>query len=178
LWHELQDKKDKCIIVASWPQPQVFDPAILQEGVYAFEVITEIRNTRNAKGISPKESLSLFVKSEKEPVITSFWPVIQKLSNVSSVAVTEEKIDNATGFIVKSSEFFIPFEGRIDTAKERESLIKDLEYHRGFMASVEKKLSNEKFVKSAPPHVIELERKKKADAEVKIKALEESLARI
>ncbi len=69
-------------------------------------------------------------------------------------------------------------EGKIDAAKERETILKDLEYQRGFMASVDKKLSNEKFVNSAPPQVIEIERKKKADAETKIKALEESLARL
>ena len=69
-------------------------------------------------------------------------------------------------------------EGKIDEVKERETILKDLEYQRGFMASVDKKLSNEKFVNSAPPQVIEIERKKKADAETKIKALEESLARL
>jgi valyl-tRNA synthetase len=80
--------------------------------------------------------------------------------------------------MVKSTEFFIPLEGKLDAEKEREALLKDLEYQRGFMTSVDKKLSNEKFVSSAPPKVIEMERKKKADAEAKIKALEESLARL
>ena len=80
--------------------------------------------------------------------------------------------------MVKSTEFFVPLEGKIDAEKEREVILKDLEYQRGFMISVDKKLSNEKFVSSAPPKVIEMERKKKADAEAKIKALEESLARL
>jgi valyl-tRNA synthetase len=178
LWHELNERKENCIIVASWPKPQTPDPAILAEGAVAFEIITEIRNTRNAKGISPKEPLKLLVKSDAEILIKSFWPIIRKLSNLGEVSSTTEKASNATSFVIKSTEFFIPIEGKIDAAKEREAILKDLEYHRGFMASVDKKLSNEKFVKSAPPHVIELERKKKADAEVKIKALEESLTRI
>ena len=178
LWHELKERKDNCIIVASWPKPHAPNQAILGEGAIAFDIITEVRNTRNAKGISPKESLKLAVKSGGEELIRSFWPIIKKLSNVSEVSSTDDNISNATSFVIKSTEFFIPIEGKIDAAKERETILKDLEYHRGFMASVDKKLSNEKFVNSAPPHVIELERKKKADAEMKIKALEESLARI
>ena len=178
LWHELKERKNDCIIVSSWPQPGSPDEALLEEGSIAFEIITEIRNTRNAKGISPKESLKLIVKSGEEVLIKSFWPIIKKLSNLSEVSNTESKVGSATSFLIKSSEFFIPVEGKIDATKEREAILKDLEYHRGFMATVDKKLSNEKFVKSAPAHVIELERKKKADAEVKIKALEESLSRI
>jgi valyl-tRNA synthetase len=177
LWHELKERNG-CIIVAEWPKQRTSDASILNEGTYAFDIITEIRNCRNAKGISPKESVKLVVKSGEEILIKSFWPIIKKLSNVSDVSSTETKIDNATSFLIKSSEFFIPIEGKIDIAKEREAILKDLEYHRGFMATVDKKLSNEKFVKSAPPHVIELERKKKADAETKIKSLEESLSRL
>jgi valyl-tRNA synthetase len=166
------------VIVASWPVPQSSDNLILQECVFAFEIIGEIRNARNAKGISPKESLKVFVKSGGEALIKNFWPIIKKLSNLSDVSQTDEKIANSTSFLIKSTEFFIPLEGQIDPEKERETILKDLAYHQGFMAQVDKKLSNEKFVKSAPPHVIDLERKKKADAEAKIKALEESLSRM
>jgi valyl-tRNA synthetase len=77
--------------------------------------------------------------------------------------------------VIKSTEFFIPQEGKIDAAKERETILKDLEYQRGFLLSVDKKLSNEKFVNSAPPQVIEIEKKKKQDAETKIKSYEEAL---
>ncbi|HZB13435.1 MAG TPA: class I tRNA ligase family protein, partial [Chryseolinea sp.] len=178
LWHELKERKENCIIVSSWPKPQSPNQAILNEGAVAFEIITEIRNARNEKGISPKETLNLLVKSGGQELINSFWPIIKKLSNLNDILPTHDKVSNAKTFVIKSSEFFIPIEGKIDAAKERDTILKDLEYHRGFMASVDKKLSNEKFVNSAPPHVIELERKKKADAEVKIKALEESLARI
>ena len=142
------------------------------------EIINKIRNVRSEKGISPKEPLKLMVKSEGETLIKSFWPIIKKLSNLGEVSSTNEKINNATSFVIKSTEFFIPIEGKIDAAKEREAILKDLEYNRGFMASVDKKLSNEKFVNSAPAHVIELEKRKKADAEVKIKALEERLSKI
>lgn len=176
LWHELRDRETKdCIITASWPKAKSYDEVILNESLIAFDTITEIRNTRNAKGISPKESLRLLVKSSGNKQILLFWPIIKKLSNISDVSETTEAPANATSFIVRSTEFFIPIGDKIDIAKERESILKDLEYQKGFLASVEKKLSNEKFVGSAPPQVVETERRKKAEAEGKIKSLEESL---
>jgi valyl-tRNA synthetase len=178
LWHELKERKDDCIIVANWPQARASDQGILEEVAIAFDIITEIRNTRNAKGISPKDALRLVVKPGEEQLIKNFWPIIKKLANVSEVAMTDDKVSNATSFVIKSMECFIPIEGKIDIAKEREAILKDLEYYKGFLAVVEKKLSNEKFVNSAPANVIESERKKKADAEIKIKALQEALARL
>jgi valyl-tRNA synthetase len=179
LWHELSDRKETdCIITTSWPVAGASNPAILELGQVAFEVITEIRNTRNAKGISPKQALKLSVSSDDLSFLSSFWPIIRKLSNLDDVIFSREKVANSTSFIIKSTEFFIPMEGRIDSTKEREAILKDLDYHRGFMNSVDKKLANEKFVASAPPAVIEMERRKKADAEAKIKALEESLLRL
>jgi valyl-tRNA synthetase len=179
LWNELTERKEReCIIVAKWPIPKTYNNEILNEAAFAFDVITEIRNTRNIKGISPKEALKLKVNSNDQSLLSSFRPVIQKLSNLSEIDIASQKLNNATSFIVKSTEFFVPLEGKIDAEKEREAILKDLEYQRGFMISVDKKLSNEKFVSSAPPNVIEMERKKKADAEAKIKALEETLARL
>jgi valyl-tRNA synthetase len=176
LWHELKEKQDNnCIIKAEWPKSEASNQSVLSEASTAFDIITEIRNTRNAKGISPKETLKLLIGKGDQTLISSFWPLIQKLCNIGEVSFNSEKISNATSFMIKSTEFFIPMDGRIDTAKEREAIIKELEYLRGFMTSVDKKLSNEKFVASAPPQVIEMERKKKADAEAKIKALEERL---
>jgi valyl-tRNA synthetase len=180
LWHELNERKDNnCIIVSSWPTARSFDDKILIEGEIAFEIVTEVRNTRNIKGISPKEALTLFVKKKNQLVIQKFWPVIKKLSNLKEISFVEKAPEtSATPFLVRSSEFFIPTEGKVDAAKERETIVKEIEYQKGFLASVDKKLSNEKFVNSAPPQVVDVERKKKADAEAKIKALEESLARL
>lgn len=179
LWHELKERHERdCILVASWPKAATYKTEILSDAEFAFALITEIRNTRNAKGISPKQAVKLNVNSSDQSLLKTFRAIVEKLANLSAIAIAPQKTDNATSFMVRAFEFFIPLEGKIDTEKEREALLKDLEYQRGFMDSVDKKLSNEKFVSSAPPKVIEMERKKKADAEAKIKALEESLARL
>jgi len=176
LWGELSPRKAKeNIIVASWPKADSFNTTILEEATYSFELITQIRNGRNSKGISPKEALSLSAKEGDQKLINEFWPIIKKLSNLSEVNFITEKLTGATSFVIKSSEFFISFGGKADAAKEKEIILKDLEYNKGFLASVNRKLDNEKFVKGAKPEVIEIERKKKADAEAKIKSLEESL---
>jgi valyl-tRNA synthetase len=180
LWHELQKRDDHdCIIVSAWPATKKYNASLLQEGTISLEVITEIRNTRNTKNLSPKDALKLQVKNGESGQIKLFWPVIKKLSNLSEIAfVSQVAEENGTSFIVRSQEFFIPLEGKIDAAKEREMLLKDLDYQKGFIASVDKKLSNEKFVSSAPAQVVEMERKKRADAEAKIKSIEESLSRL
>jgi valyl-tRNA synthetase len=178
LWHELKERSAKdCIIVGSWPKPGVsIDNAILEEGAIAFELIAQVRNTRSTKGLSPKESVKLHKKTDSKD-FKFFWPIVKKLSNISEVITSAERPQGVT-CLVGTSEFTVLMEGKMDAALERESILKDLAYQRGFMASVDKKLSNEKFVSGAPPHVLEMERKKKADAESKIKALEESLARL
>ncbi len=175
LWHELVERKEKdCLIVAQWPTAKGFDQKILSQCEMAFEVITQVRNVRNTKGISPKESLPLLTKAGANET-SSFAAVIQKLANLTSLNFVEEKIANATSFLVGTQEFYIPLEGKVDAAKEKEEILKEIVYNEGFLASVMKKLSNEKFVNGAPPQVLEIERKKKADAEMKIQALREQL---
>lgn len=180
LWHELKTRNEnECIIIASWPVPGSVNIPILSEGTIALNIISEIRNTRNSKGISPKESLKLLIKDSGAESFKSFLPVIKKLSNLKEIEyVNGAPASNAISFIVGTQEFYIPMEGQIDAAKERETLLKDLEYLKGFIATVDKKLLNEKFVNSAKPEIVEIERKKKSDAESKIRAIEESLSRL
>jgi valyl-tRNA synthetase len=178
LFHELNEREEKdCIIKAPWPKASSFNEEIVAEGNFAFQIIGEIRNTRSSKGLSPKDSLNLMVKGD-DNLIESFWPVIKFLGNLGDVTFTKESVAGASSFLIRSTEFCIPLEGKIDAEKERETLQKDLDYQKGFLNSVNKKLSNEKFVNSAPPQVVEIEQKKQADAEAKIKALEESLVRL
>jgi valyl-tRNA synthetase len=175
LWHELKERKmEDCIMISEWPKAKTFDQKILNQSETAFELVTQVRNVRNAKGISPKESLPLATKKGANN-FSDFNSVIKKLANLKELSFVEDKIANATSFMVGTQEFYIPLEGKVDAEKEKQELQKELEYNQGFLASVMKKLSNEKFVNGAPPQVIELEKKKKADAEMKIKALEERL---
>ena len=172
LWSELKPRtQNENIIIASWPKSGTTNDALLIEGTTAFEVITQLRNARNAKGISPKEVLSIYCQ---QPTIKEFWPIIKKLGNINEVTTGVIK-PSGISFLVGTTEYIVPMEGKIDVEKEKESLEKEITYLRGFLASVDKKLSNEKFVAGAPPAVIETERKKKADAEAKIKSYEDAL---
>jgi valyl-tRNA synthetase len=149
LWHELRPRQeDECIIVAPYPQPGSRDEGILEEGVFAFAVVTEIRNTRNAKNLSPKEALALLVRTaERRPL--RFAPVIEKLANLKEIEfVKDAPGGTVTGFMVGSTEFFIPLEGKVDVEKEREAIVKEIGYHNGLLAMVEKKHGKEKLMKS------------------------------
>ena len=176
LWHELGEKDESdCILVAPYPAAAGFDTEITEQAAVAFEVVTQIRNIRNTKGISPKEPVSLIVGEAGKQKAMPFASIIQKTANVKEVSFTNDKPANGVVFIVQSVEFFIPLEGKVDMEKEGAAIQKELEYARGFLASVMKKLNNERFVKGAPPAVLEAEQKKKADAESKIALLEENL---
>jgi valyl-tRNA synthetase len=177
LWHQLGERSERdCVIVAKYPEAKAFDGALLEKAKMAFEVVSQVRNTRSSKGLSPKEQLKLFVKAEDESTYKDFESIIIKLANLESMAFTSEKVDNAISFLIKSDECFIPMEGTIDIEKEKGELQKELDYTLGFLKSVEKKLSNERFVSNAPEKVLVMEQKKQADAEAKIKTLEASLA--
>lgn len=178
LWHNIRERGEKeCVIVAEYPQPEgEADEELLQEADFMFEVISQARAVRTSKNIPKKNDISLHIKTENQAIYEKFRPVIQKLAGASELHFSEEKPEQAVSFVVKSDECSIPMEGLIDVAAERESLRKDLDYTKGFLKSVEKKLSNERFVNNAPEKVVEAEKQKKADAEAKIKALEESLA--
>ena len=140
------------------------------------EVITNIRNIRKQKNISPKEKLQVFEKVNQGEIINTYDSIIIKLCNLSSFVYVNEKVDGAFSFLLKHAEFYVPLSQNIDITAEKERLAKDLEYNNGFLKSVQVKLSNEKFMANAKPEMIANEKKKQADAEAKIKAIEEQLA--
>jgi valyl-tRNA synthetase len=187
IWHEIsrRDEKD-FVIVARWPEKDTSDARVgtdkemLGQGQVAIEVITKLRNVRNSRGIAKKEALKLMIRSDTRRVYEQFGGIIRKLANISEIKFTDEKVEGAASFIVntpqgKPDECFVPLGGAVDTKAEIERLQKDLDYQHGFKKSVEKKLGNEKFVQNAPEKVVAMERKKLADAEAKIQALEEQL---
>lgn len=176
LWHELQERGEReCIIAAPWPVGGKVRHGLLADAEFAFSVVSEIRNVRNTKNLSPKEKLALHVKNLEQAPGKAFWPIITKLSNLEAVRNTQAQPAGAIGFLVGATEMFIPMSGLVDAGKEREAIMKEIEYLKGFLTSVDKKLTNEKFVANAKPEVVEVERKKKADAEAKLKALDEAM---
>jgi valyl-tRNA synthetase len=179
IWQDIKERGEKdYLIVAAWPQTDVADSILLERMDKAMAIVAGIRNVRNAKNIPQTKSLLLAIKSQEQPILAPFEPLIKKLANVEELRYVEVNPEGSLNFVIGGNEFFIPLEGTIDPVAERDRLEKELEYTKGFLTSVDKKLSNERFVKGAPPVVLEKEWQKKADAEAKIKALEQSLATI
>src|SRR5690606_6439287 len=175
LWQNLDERKDgETIMLLDFPEADTIDEEILTNFDYATNVITEIRNFRKSKNIANKDKLELKVKLN-EGVDQSMDAIISKLTNLSELSYVEDKVEGAYSFVVKSNEYFIPLAGNVDVAAELEKLNSELEYAKGLLAIVDKKLANEKFVNGAPEQVVANEKKKKADAEAKIKVLEEQL---
>jgi valyl-tRNA synthetase len=175
IWHLLGKRSSgEELIVTTWPMAQSFDQNIISETEFLFEIIAQIRNLRNSHQISPKEKLQLMINSDP-----SFFSRINaslcKIANLEQIIFEKEKPDQSYAFVVQSKEFCILTNKKVDQENERENLQKELDYTKGFLATVNKKLSNERFVNNAPEQVLITERKKKTDAEAKIEALVESL---
>jgi valyl-tRNA synthetase len=178
VWSELRERNEgEDIIVASWPVIGDLNNDLIKHSEKVFELVSQIRNTRSSKGMSPKETLDLAIKTSDNTAHEIFKGLIKKLANVGEITFTTEKVDNALSFVILSDEYFIPMaEGSIDVEAEKAEMEKELSYAKGFLNSVMKKLSNERFVNNAPEQVVANEKQKQADAEAKIKALEEKLA--
>ncbi len=176
LWHQLKDRTDKdCAIVAEWPTETAVDADLLVKFEVAQKIISEVRNLRNAQGMSPRKELDLVVVGFKN---IGFIEMIQKLAVLPTVTFADEKPAQSKGFIVDGIEYFIPLDETIDLVAEKEKLEKELKYTQGFVVGVSKKLSNERFVSNAPEQVVAIEKKKLADAETKIKALQQQISEL
>ena len=177
IWQDLRTDNDvKSIVIAQQPRAErTADEKILSRFALAQEIISAIRNIRKQKNIAQKEALALhYIADENYPA--EYIDVIAKMGNISEVVAVSEKEATAAAFIVKTTQYFIPMEGNIDREAELSKLRTDLEYFEGFLSSVMKKLSNERFVSSAPEKVVANERAKQADAEAKIAAIKEQIA--
>ena len=175
IWHAIAEREDD-IIVAQQPRfDRLSDQAaeILKQFEFTQEVINNVRKVRSDKNIANREAIQLVVKGNANK---DFDCIISKLCNVSEVSYVAEAPAGAFGFIVGSTEFFVPLTGSVDVEAEIKKLEEELKYAQGFLKSVEAKLSNERFVNGAPAAVVDKERKKKADAEAKIAVIEQQLA--
>ena len=169
--------KEEALIVSAYPIQSGFDKSLLEDFEVTQEIVSAIRNIRKEKNISFKDKIALSVL-EKESLNSNFDAVVQKLCNLSVLNKVDSKVDKALSFRVNANEFFIPFSENIDTEMEIKKMSEELTYTKGFLRSVQKKLSNERFVNNAPKIVISKERKKEADALSQIAMLEESLGRL
>ena len=174
LWQslKLRDSKDS-ICVASMPKANAYNQETLMAFETSKEVVSAIRSIRKEKSIVFKESLELLVTDTID--FELYAEVATKLANTSLPQRVEQATSACASFRVSKTEFFIPLSEGVDLEAEREKIQKEIDYLKGFLASVDKKLSNERFVSNAPEKVIELERKKAADAREKIEGLEKSL---
>jgi len=177
IWQILDERQEgQSIMNAEMPVPAPFDEKLIRQFTLAEEVIMAIRNIRKEKNISLKDTIQLWIKkNNNESPDPCFDGVVMKLCNISELKYVEEKIPGSSGFVVGATEFFIPLSSNIDTETEIKKLEEELIYTRGFLGTVLKKLGNSSFVQNAPVKVVDSERKKKADAEARIRVLEEQL---
>ena len=174
LWQALEPRQaGESIMVALMPEAAPVDEAFLANFEAVKEIVGNVRTIRLQKNIPNKEALSLQVLGEHAD---TFNAVIAKMCNLTAITHEAEKTASAVSFLVGTTEYAIPLGSLINVEEELEKLQNELVYQQGFLASVLKKLSNENFVSKAPAKVIEMERKKQADAESKIKSIEESIA--
>jgi valyl-tRNA synthetase len=175
IWQLLGERKDgESIMVSMMPEHKKYNKSIVTGFETAKEIISAIRTVRKEKEIAVREKLDLNIKKGSN-YDGQFLPVVKKLCNLSDIIFTDKKIEGAASFIIDTVEYYIPLGGLLDVESELKKTAEELDYTRGFLNSVMKKLENERFVQNAPASVIDIERKKKSDAESRIKSLEERI---
>ena len=176
IWQSIKERKTAdSLIVAQWPEAGAFSEDYLAEFENVKQTIAEIRTVRTDKKIPNRDTIKLFVNKGSKGYNSQFDSVLAKMGNTESIEIVNQKVDGTVAFMVQTTEFYVPFGSNIDVEAELAKLQADRTYLEGFLASVMKKLSNEKFVNGAPAAVVENERKKQADAEAKIKAIDEQI---
>jgi len=177
VYHHLQEREDD-ICVAAYPSVNSYDEKIIREGEQLKEIISAIRDVRNKNGLSPKIKMTVYIQAKDNGLYQKFGSLIEKIANTHPLQYTQTDIDNTVSQLIQTDKLYIETGVQVDTASEKKKLHEEIDYYKGFIASVEKKLSNEKFVANAKPEIIENERKKMADGLSKLKSLEESLAKL
>jgi valyl-tRNA synthetase len=176
IWHYLKERKEgESIMISSMPKAEKVDRDILEQFERIKQVVSTIRNIRNEKQIPLKEALKLKYAVNEGSFNPDFIPIVKKLANVSEIDELDEKPEGAISFIVKNIEYYLDTGNVVDIEVELKKLNQELEYTQGFLNTVMKKLSNERFVQNAPEQVVLKEKDKKADAESKIAVLEKQI---
>jgi valyl-tRNA synthetase len=173
LWQAIAPRKeDESIMMAALPKSKAYNGEFLSDIEHTKHIISSIRTIRLEKNIPNRDELSLEILGKHN---SAYNAAITKMANLSAIDAVDEKSAGAASFMVATTEFAIPLTDNIDVEAELEKLKAELIYQEGFLKSVQKKLSNERFVQNAKPEIVDNERKKQADAESKITSLKESI---
>ncbi len=177
IWQLLSEREEgESIMISQIPKVKKYDSELLATFDDVKEAVSGVRKIRKEKNIAFKDAIELSVQKGDKGFDEMFNSVIIKLGNISKLTLVNEEVKGAASFRVKSTNFYIPLDGFIDVEEELKKLNEELKYTKGFLISVQKKLGNERFVNNAPEAVVAKEKAKQADAEAKIKVLEERIA--
>ncbi len=175
IWQLLSERKDgESLMISRMPEHRKSSGTLVERFESVMEVVSAVRSVRKDKNLPVRDKIELHIRAGSE-YDNHFNPVLMKLCNLSDIVLTEKKLDGAASFILKTVEYYVPLGSRLDIESELKKTSEELEYSRGFLNSVLVKLNNERFVSNAPANVLEMEQKKKADAQAKINSLEERL---
>lgn len=177
IYHMLREQSDD-LCIKQFVKTTKADENILLHGELLKKVISTIRDGRNKNQLKPKETIKLFIETGNKENYQSIKSILCKQVNADELSFTDEAVSNTIVLAVEKDKFYIKTDKELDTAALKDDLLKDLEHQRGFLASIEKKLSNERFVQNVRPEVLALEQKKKADTLARIRTIEESLSTI
>jgi valyl-tRNA synthetase len=177
IYHLLAERTDD-ICVKQLAPVQPADKTILLEGQLLKDVISGLRDARNKNQLKPKETIKLCVQTTENSLYTAIESILTKQVNADSITFVKDPVPNSIATVIGKDKFYITSEQPVDIASQKAEMEKELEYLKGFLVSVDKKLGNERFVQNAKPEVVALEQKKKADAQAKIKVIEESLTHL
>lgn len=179
IYHQIKERKEgEDLIVKQQTIADGFDAELLAQGELARNTITAIRDTRNKNGIKNKEAIKLHIQTGQEDSFKAFKSILARQINAASIQFVKEAMPDSIAVVVDKNTVYIEAPEGLDQSAQKEKLLKDLAHQEGFLVSVNKKLSNERFVQNANPELVERERNKKSDAEARIKIIRESLERL
>jgi valyl-tRNA synthetase len=177
IYHLLADRTEDLCIRQYTPIEEP-DHDVLSRGKVLKEVISGLRDSRNRAKLKLKDEIKLYIITSEQEMYMSFYHILTKQLNANSIAFNTDARGHNISVVIGKDKFFIETAAPIDNAEEKQELEKELKYLEGFLLSVDKKLTNERFMQSAKPEVIQLEQKKRSDAETKIRVIRESLSRL
>ncbi|MFY7879393.1 MAG: valine--tRNA ligase [Lacibacter sp.] len=177
VYHLLRNRQETDdLTIKIYKTVQKTDPAVLQLGTLLKEVISTLRDTKNKHQIKPKDPIQLGIETQNEQNYIQIESILKKQIHIESISYTKAAIPQSITVVIQKDKFYLIPKHAVDNSAQKAQLEKDLEYMKGFLNSVEKKLNNERFIQNAKPEVVEAEKRKKEDAETKIRTIEESLA--